>query len=280
MKIGIASGKGGTGKTSVSCALAKALNIKNEKLNLLDCDVEEPNVHIFFDDKNVESEKYSVFVPAIDKEKCTLCLKCEDICQFNAILNIGDEISVFPEMCHSCKGCKIVCEDNAILDSSKELGEIKTFQKDNIKVIYGELRIGEPMAPPLIDAIQKRIDSEFLNIIDAPPGTSCPVISAVKNLDYVILVTEPTPFGLNDLILAVETIKILKIPFGIIINRSDIGDDRVLKYAKKENIEILMEIPDDRIIAENYSLGKTIVEARPEFIEKFYELYLNIKKRF
>ena len=165
------------------------------------------------------------------------------------------------------------------LRQSKNLGQIKTFQEKNITVVYGELKIGEPMAPPLIDAVKNKIVDSDINIIDAPPGTSCPVISTIKNVDYLILVTEPTPFGLNDLALAVETARILKVPFGIIINRADIGDMRIDEYAKKENIEILMKIPNNRKIAERYSCGKTMVEAQPELKKQFKKLYKKITKK-
>ncbi|OQY00475.1 MAG: (4Fe-4S)-binding protein [Desulfobacteraceae bacterium 4572_130] len=273
MKIAIASGKGGTGKTSITCALAKSLD---ENIKLFDCDVEEPNVHIFFNKQKISSSLCNVFVPLVDQSKCNFCLKCEELCQFNAIVKIGDSMMVFPEMCHSCKGCKIICPENAIINSSKNLGQIKTFQEKNITVVYGELRIGEPMAPPLIDAVKNKIIDTDINIIDAPPGTSCPVISTIKNVDYLILVTEPTPFGLNDLVLAVETARILKVPFGIIINRADIGDNRISEYAKKENIEILMKIPNNRKIAESYSRGETMIKAKSELKKEFKQLYTKI----
>ncbi len=276
MIITIASGKGGTGKTTVATNLAVSLA---DKVQLLDCDVEEPNVHIFLRTEPVSKEIVRTMVPDVDSSLCTHCGECEKICQFSAIALIGETIMTFPEMCHSCKGCLMVCPEGAIRESSRELGEIIIDNSEGVELVYGRLRVGEAMSPPLIEKVKDHINKEMITIIDAPPGTSCPVIAALKSSDFVLLVTEPTPFGLNDLALAVEAVRTMKLPFGIVINRCDSGNDGVLQYAKKENIQVMMEIPDRREIAENYSKGVLMVNARPEMKELFKALYSKIENR-
>ncbi len=276
MIITIASGKGGTGKTTVATNLAVSLA---DKVQLLDCDVEEPNVHIFLRTEPVSKETVRTMVPEVDSRLCTHCGECERICQFSAITLIGETIMTFPEMCHSCKGCIMVCPEGAIKESSRELGEILIENSEGVELVYGRLRVGEAMSPPLIEKVKEHINKKMITIIDAPPGTSCPVIAALKNSDFVLLVTEPTPFGLNDLALAVEAVRTMELPFGIIINRCDSGNDGVLQYAKKENIQIMMEISDRREIAENYSRGVLMVNAMPEMKEFFKGLYSKIENR-
>ena len=276
MIITIASGKGGTGKTTVATNLAVSLA---DKVQLLDCDVEEPNVHIFLRTEPVSKEIVRTMVPDVDSSLCTQCGECEKICQFSAIALIGETIMTFPEMCHSCKGCLMVCPEGAIRESSRELGEILIENSEGVELVYGRLRVGEAMSPPLIEKVKDHINKEMITIIDAPPGTSCPVIAALKRSDFVLLVTEPTPFGLNDLALAVEAVRTMELPFGIVINRCDSGNDGVLQYAKKENIQVMMEIPDRREIAENYSKGVLMVNAMPEMKELFNGLYSKIEDR-
>ena len=275
MIISIASGKGGTGKTTVATNLAVSIG---SDVQLLDCDVEEPNCHLFINPV-VEAEK-TVYtpVPQIDEEKCTFCKKCAEICRFKAIIVIGKTVLTFPELCHSCGGCVEVCPEKAVTETGRELGTIEIGHKNNLHFVHGRLRIGEAMSPPLIRNVRSYTRSDQLTIIDAPPGTSCPVIAAMKGADFVLMVTEPTPFGLHDLQLAVEAVKLLGIPSGLVINRSDIGYDRVRTYAEQENLPILMEIPFDRRIAEAYSKGKLIVEEMPEWKEKFLGLYRQIEK--
>lgn len=275
MIISIASGKGGTGKTTVATNLAASL--KNE-VNLLDCDVEEPNAHLFINPVIDEKETITTPVPEVDESKCTLCGKCCDICQFKAIVRIADTILPFNELCHSCGGCMEVCPEGAITEKGRELGVIEKGHKNGIRFIHGRLRVGEAMSPPLIKEVRQYTGENGLTIIDAPPGTSCPVIASMKKTDFVILVTEPTPFGLHDLKLAVGAVKLLKIPCGIVINRSDLGDDRVKDFARKENIAILMEIPFDRRIAESYSRGELVIESIPEWKNKFITLYDKIEE--
>lgn len=275
MIISVASGKGGTGKTTISTNLAWSLG---SGAQLLDCDVEEPNSHLFLKPVIEETESVSVMVPEIDEAKCTYCKKCSDICRFNAITVLGESILTFPQLCHSCEGCLVVCPEKAITESKREIGVLEIGHRDDLKFLNGRLKIGEAMSPPLIKQVRKNSSAELINIIDAPPGTSCPVIAATKGVDFVLLVTEPTPFGFHDLQLAVEVVKSMGIPCGLVINRSDIGDNSVKNYAEKENIPILMEIPFDRHIAEIYSKGKLIVEEIPEQKAQFLDLFDKIKK--
>ena len=275
MIISIASGKGGTGKTTVATNLAVSIG---SDVQLLDCDVEEPNAHLFIDPVIEQSKKVYTPVPKIDEEKCNFCKKCAEICRFRAIAVIKETVLTFPELCHSCGGCMEVCPENAITETGRELGVIEIGHRNGLAFAHGRLRVGEAMSPPLIREVRFHTRSDQLTIIDAPPGTSCPVIAAMKGTDFVLMVTEPTPFGLHDLKLAVEAVKLLEIPRGLVINRSDIGNDDVRTYAKMENLPILMEIPFDRRIAEAYSRGKLIVEEMPEWKERFKKLHLHIQE--
>ena len=275
MIISIASGKGGTGKTTVATNLAMSFE---SDVQLLDCDVEEPNSHLFIQPSIEGVRTITTPVPEVDKEKCTLCGKCADICQFKAIVVIADTVLTFPEMCHSCGGCVEVCPEKAITETERELGVIESGHRDALEFVHGKLRIGEAMAPPLIKKVREYTRENMLTIIDAPPGTSCPVIASMKNADFILLVTEPTPFGLNDLKLAVGAVRILGIPCGLVINRSDTGDDQVRQYVEEEKLPVLMEIPFDRRIAEAYSRGEMIVEIYPEWKERFREMYKRIEK--
>jgi len=275
MVVSIASGKGGTGKTTVAVNLALSLE---ENVQFLDCDVEEPNAHIFLKPKITHARSLSVLVPKVDEKRCTYCGKCARFCSYNAIAIVKEKVLFFPELCHNCGGCTIVCPEKAIREVKRPKGVIEEGRSGKIRFIKGELNVGEAVSPPLIREVKKAADKDFLTIIDVPPGTSCPVIEAVKGSDFCLLVTEPTPFGLNDLILAVEVMRKLKIPFAVVINRSDIGDGKVEEYCEKEKIPILMRIPMDRRIATAYSKGTPIVEEIPEYREKFKELYEKIKQ--
>jgi MinD superfamily P-loop ATPase len=275
MIISVASGKGGTGKTTVATNLAVSIG---SDVQLLDCDVEEPNAHLFINP--VIETKKTVFtpVPDIDETKCNFCKKCAQICRFKAIAVINEIILTFPELCHSCGGCVAICPEKAITETGRELGVIEIGYRNNLGFVHGRLRVGEAMSPPLIREVRSYTPSDRPTIIDAPPGTSCPVIAAMRATDFVLMVTEPTPFGLYDLKLAVEAVKLLEIPTGLVINRSDIGDDHVRTYAGQENIPILMEIPFDRRIAQIYSKGGLIVEEMPEWKEGFIDLYRQINE--
>lgn len=273
MIISVASGKGGTGKTTVSTNLVASIGTG---VRILDCDVEEPNVHLFLNPDIGASETVYTPVPEVDEERCTLCRKCVDICRFKAITVIGKTLLTFPALCHSCGGCMAVCPENAITETGRELGVVEKGKVGEYDFVHGRLRVGEAMSPPLIRKVRSYIQPEKVNIIDAPPGTSCPVIAAMNGVDFVLLVTEPTPFGLHDLILAVEAVKILSIPCGLVINRADIGTRDVKAYAEKENLPVLMEIPFDRRIAEAYSTGRIFVREMPEWKSKFLDMYQKI----
>jgi len=276
MIISIASGKGGTGKTTVATNLAMAIG---SDVQLLDCDVEEPNSHLFINPVFEKTITVTTPVPEVDEKKCNLCGKCDEICQFKAIIVIADiTVMTFPELCHSCGGCEMVCPENAITETSRELGIIQKGYRNGIEFVHGKLRVGEAMSPPLIVKVRSFTRPDKFTIIDAPPGTSCPVIASMKNTDFILLVTEPTPFGLHDLKLAVGAVKMLNIPCGLVINRSDVGDNKVKDFAKKEGVPVLLEIPFDRNIAEAYSRGDMIVEKLPGFKETFLTLYNDIKK--
>ncbi len=275
MIISIASGKGGTGKTTVATNLAVSLDFE---VQLLDCDVEEPNAHLFIQPRMEETLTITTPVPEVDMEKCSLCGKCGEICQFRAIVVIGETVLPFVEMCHSCGGCMQVCPEKAITETTRELGRIERGHRNGLEFVHGKLRVGEAMSPPLIKSVRQYTRSDVLTIIDAPPGTSCPVIASMKGADFVLLVTEPTPFGLHDLKLAIGAVRILGIPCGLVINRSDMGYDRVTAYARAENIPVLMEIPFDRRIAEAYSRGDMVVDVLPEWKEKFINLYQDIEQ--
>jgi MinD superfamily P-loop ATPase len=269
MILAVASGKGGTGKTTVSVNLARVFG---SAVQLLDCDVEEPNGHLFLDGDLREEEIVTIPVPQVDESLCDGCSECSRFCQYHAIVSFGTAPLVFPAMCHGCGGCAKVCSRKAIHEVDKRIGIVETVRARNITLIQGRLDVGVAMAPPLIRAVKARLRNGVPAILDAPPGTSCPVITTLRGTDFVVLVTEPTPFGLHDLKLAVDVVRELGIPFGVVVNRVGIGDERVHAFCREENIPILLEIPDDRRIAEAYSKGRLIVEALPEYRGLFESL--------
>ncbi|KJS02407.1 MAG: (4Fe-4S)-binding protein [Desulfobulbaceae bacterium BRH_c16a] len=273
MIISIASGKGGTGKTTVATNLALSLG---DGVRLLDCDVEEPNCHLFLHPVMTDVQDVTTCIPVIRQEACNGCKKCAEICRFRALTVVAGKVLVFPELCHSCGGCIEVCPEKAIDEGYRVLGVMESGKCGELGFAHGRLRVGEAMAPPLIRKVRASRNGEKTIIIDAPPGTSCPVIAAMRGTDFVLLVTEPTPFGLHDLRLAVEAVKLLGIPCGLVINRADMGDDGVREYAEREGIPVLLEIPYDRKIAEAYSRGSLIVEVMPEWAERFRRLYSGI----
>ncbi|NLE03543.1 MAG: P-loop NTPase [Crenarchaeota archaeon] len=273
MIICVASGKGGTGKTSVAVNLAVSL----DNVQLIDCDVEEPNAHLFLRSELDKIESVSVDVPVVNRELCTNCGSCSRFCQFNAIFTTAEKILIFPELCHSCGGCATVCPAKAISWEKFGLGIIKFSSMEDIDLIYGELEIGKPMAVPIIKAAKKNIIKDKCVILDSPPGTSCPFVETVSGSTFCILVTEPTPFGLHDLKIAVQVLRTIDVPFGVIINRAGIGNTDVYDYCSKEKITILMEIPYQRRIAELYSQGIPFSLELPGWTEKFQELYDKIK---
>jgi len=279
MKIAIASGKGGTGKTTIATNLACSIARMGKTVQYLDCDVEEPNGHIFLKPDIEETQNVTIGVPEVDTKKCDGCGKCGQLCQYSAIICLKDTVMTFEQLCHSCGGCMLVCPTDAIKEKQKEIGFVDLGNANGVKFGQGRLNIGDIHTPPLIKQVKGNSIDEGVIIVDVPPGTSCPVIEAVKGADFVLLVTEPTPFGLNDLKLAVGMVRELKLPFAVIINQSDLGDDQVQQYCDGENIQIILEIPDDRRIAEAYSVGNMIVDVLPEYKKDFTGLYESVSKR-
>lgn len=277
MIISVASGKGGTGKTTVAVSLALSLEARRS-MQFLDCDVEEPNAHLFIKPSIDQTLPVFISVPEVDEAKCTFCGKCAEVCAYHAIAVIKNTVLVFSELCHGCGGCSLFCPEKAIKEVGKKIGVLESGAAGNLQFVHGKLDIGQPMSPPLIRAVKKSINTKRTVIIDVPPGTSCPVIEATKGSDFCLLVTEPTPFGLHDLRLTVETVRQLRIPLGVIINRAGLGDRDVEAYCQKERIPILMTIPFDRKIAEAYSEGIPVVEAIPAYRQKFSEIFERIER--
>ncbi|MBN1633354.1 MAG: ATP-binding protein [Ignavibacteria bacterium] len=276
MIISIASGKGGTGKTTVACSLAATI----ENCTFLDCDVEEPNGNILLKPSIEKEEIVHKLIPEIDYTKCNFCNKCTEVCEYNALLNLKTEILLFSELCHSCGACKYFCPENAIEEVKKETGIIRKGKAGkNIKFFDGLLKLGEPAAAPLIKQVKKNADPDSINIIDSPPGTSCSMFEAVKDSDYCILVTESTPFGLNDLKLAADVLKEIGLPFGIVINKYEKAYTAIEEFADKNNIDILMKLPFRRDIAECYSRGVLPALVIPEYKEMITELFKKVKSR-
>ncbi len=291
MIISVASGKGGTGKTTIAVNLALALaGDKKNNVYFLDCDVEEPNAHLFLKPLIKKSEPVEIPIPKIDYNKCNFCGKCARACLFNAIAVAKNKVLIFPELCHGCGACTYICPEGAISEKGREIGIIQEGEAGLINFMEGRLNIGEAIAPPIIKKIKKsgieKYQSEVnknkngskqhILLIDAPPGTSCPVIESIKESDYTILVTEPTPFGLHDLVLAVEVLKKLQIPYGVVLNKCDIGDHQVEKYCQEKEIPILMSLPMDKEIAIAYSKGIPLVNLGYSYKQKFISLFQNI----
>ncbi|MEM3706122.1 MAG: ATP-binding protein [Candidatus Bathyarchaeia archaeon] len=274
MIVAVASGKGGTGKTTVAVNLAVSI----EKAQLLDCDVEEPNVHLLLNPKITREEPVYRLIPSINEDLCDHCGKCAAFCQYNAILVVAQKVLIFPELCHGCGGCILICPKKAISEGKHRIGCLKEGSKNGLEIVFGELEVGEPMAVPLIREVKKRMYKTKNVILDAPPGTSCPMIETVKGSDFCLLVTEPTPFGLHDLKITVTVLEDMKIPMGVMINRAGIGGKKVYEYCRERGIPILLEVPYQRKIAELYSKGIPFSLKMPEWREKFQKLFDDAKE--
>jgi MinD superfamily P-loop ATPase len=272
MRIAIASGKGGTGKTTVATNLAWVAAHNGHSVAYLDCDVEEPNGHLFLKPEITSSRPIGRPHPAVDEEKCSHCGLCGEICQYSAIVCIGEKVLVYPELCHTCGGCFLVCAPGAITEAQRESGKLEIGHAGRVHFIRGLLRIGEAMSTHLIHQVKEATPEMDLVFIDSPPGTSCPVIESVRGADYVLLVTEPTPFGLNDLKLAVEMVRTMKLPVGVVINRASSGGNQTDEYCRMQGVEVLANIPDDRRVAEAYSRGVLASEVIPEIRTRMEDL--------
>ena len=273
MKIAIASGKGGTGKTTVAVNLTLSLTDGRE-VQLIDCDVEEPNVHLFLDIPLEIVEDITVPTPVFNEDKCNFCGKCATLCQYNAIAVLPKTIMFFDEPCRGCGLCSIACPEEAITENPRKIGEIKRgYKNGKIEFYQGILEIGEAIPTPIINALKSKIREDKFVILDAPPGNACPTMETVEDVDFCILVTEPTPFGFYDLTLSIKLMNVMRIPFGVVINKDGIGDNSVEKYCEEKGIPLLMKIPFDLEIAKLYSKGIPFVNEKPEWKENFLNLY-------
>ena len=268
-RLAIASGKGGTGKTTIAVNLAR---VHGGPVVLADCDVEEPNAHLFLKGVPRGSEVVAVPVPEVDPERCDGCGACSRACRFHAIVVPSGLALVFPGMCHGCGGCALACPRDAIREVPRRIGVVETSEAEHVTLVGGRLDVGVASAPPLIRAVKARLRDDLPAILDAPPGTSCPVIAALRGADFALLVTEPTPFGLHDLRLAVDMAREVGVPCGVVVNRAGSGDGRVGEFCRAEGIAVLLEIPEDRRIAEAYSRGEVLVDALPEYRGAFRNL--------
>ncbi|MGQ8336127.1 nucleotide-binding protein [Sunxiuqinia sp. A32] len=275
MKIAVASGKGGTGKTLVATNLFNILQQQGSMVELVDCDAEEPNDRQFIKGKLMDEEIVTQNIPSIDKDICTFCGKCQTYCNYNAIIVLPEQkhIQVIEELCHDCGACCYACKTGAIIEETKPIGSVTTYKTDKgCFLLEGQIDIGIYSPVPVINKVIKSTQMDELVIFDSPPGTSCPFIATVSAAEFVILVSEPTPFGLNDLRLSVETLIQLKKPFGVVINRSGLGDEKMYQFLNEKRIPLLAQIPFDRQVAQQYSDGKLITDTMPEYQERFQQL--------
>jgi MinD superfamily P-loop ATPase len=277
MRIAVASGKGGTGKTLIATSLALFVS-EEETVTFLDCDVEEPDAALFLKPALHHRKEASVPVPVVDEAACTRCGRCAEVCAFNAIAVLGEHVLTFPELCHGCGACAWACPEDAIREEDRACGVVEWGRTGTIHFVHGRLTVGEAMPGPVIRAVKARAGDAANVIIDAPPGTSCPVVEAVRGCDYCILVTEPTPFGLHDLKLAIATVGKLGIPCGVIINRAGETDDLITEYLKEQQVPLLLTVPLDREIARRYARGITLAGGVPVWRDPFIRLYHTIEE--
>jgi len=289
MRIAVASGKGGTGKTTVATSLALSLAADGRGREfapgpplLLDCDVEAPNAHLFLRPRFERVWEVGIPIPQVDQARCSACGRCAEVCAYNAIAVLGPKVLVFPELCHGCGSCARACPEGAITEVVRPIGVLRRGTAlGGIDFGHGELTVGEPMAGPVIRQLKREVTPRpgQVVILDAPPGTSCPVVEAVRGADFLLLVTEPTPFGLHDLRLAVQIGRVLGIPLGVIINRDGIGDQSVAQYCDSEAVPILMRIPFERAIAQGFAQGRTLLETHPAYGSQLEDMVLQITRR-
>jgi MinD superfamily P-loop ATPase len=272
VRIAIASGKGGTGKTTIATSLARAAASEGRTVAYLDCDVEEPNGHLFLKPQILREGPIHKPIPVVDPARCTHCGLCSEVCRFGAIACVGEKTLVFTELCHACGGCLLACPTDAIREVPKAIGRLRTGRSESVQFVDGVLDVGEAMSPPAIRAVKDAAPEVELTILDCPPGTSCPVVESVRGCDLLLLVTEPTPFGLHDLKLAVEMARALGLEFAVAVNRADTGEREVWEYCRRQRIAILAEIADDRAVAEAYSRGELPAETVPGFQDAITQL--------
>jgi MinD superfamily P-loop ATPase len=278
MIITVASGKGGTGKTTVACSLALALS--DLAPVVLDCDVEAPNAHIALRPQLPHREVVNISIPEVQTEMCNACGRCAEVCPFHAVVVLAGKVLVFPELCHGCGSCARNCPEDAIVEIDKPIGMLESGQAAaGFPFAHGILNIGEPMAVPIIRKLKdwEPASSAALVIRDAPPGTACPVVESLRGADFALLVTEPTPFGLHDLRLAADVARTIGVPTGVVVNRDGVGDEAVTDYCRQVGLPILMRIPLTREIGAAIARGESLVEAFPEYLPRFRELYARIQ---
>ncbi|MBN1889909.1 MAG: ATP-binding protein [Thermoflexales bacterium] len=289
MKLVVASGKGGTGKTTVATSLALSLAADSTQASpapdpplVLDCDVEAPNAHLFLKPTFEQRQEVGILIPHIDEATCTHCGKCAQICQYHALAVLGKKVLVFPQLCHGCGSCTLVCPAGAISETLNVIGVLESGPAESgIAFAHGVMNVGEPMAVPIIRQLKKWAlpSPGQVVIVDASPGTSCPVVESVRGADFLLLVTEPTPFGLHDLRLAVQVGRELNLRMGVVINRDGVGDEGVDEFCAVEGLPILMRIPFERVIAEGVAQGRTLVEIHPQYAVRFQELFSHIMEQ-
>jgi MinD superfamily P-loop ATPase len=288
MRIAVASGKGGTGKTTVATSLALCLAADHTQTQpapdpplFLDCDVEAPNAHLFLKPTFERCQEVGLLIPHVGEAKCSHCGKCAEVCQYHAIAVLGKKVLVFPQLCHGCGSCTLICPEGAISEVPDVMGVLESGTADSgIHFARGVMNVGEPMATPIIRQLKKWATPkpDQTVIMDAPPGTSCPVVESVRGADFLLLVTEPTPFGLHDLKLAAQVGRELSIPMGVVVNRDGIGDSGVDEFCETEGLPILMRIPFERAIAEGVAQGKPLVDIHPEYMAQFQQMLMRIAK--